>query len=90
MRWRFGRFSFSDQANIKIYSAMEGVKKVPPPPSDAEATQSPEFTWFFLAQVILKVSQDIPVSPSDGNEYASLYLDHISRKGLDPVYGYDE
>lgn len=29
VRWRFGGFAFSDQANIKIYSAMDGVKKVP-------------------------------------------------------------
>jgi hypothetical protein len=32
VRWRFGGFAFYDQANIKIYSAMDGVKKVPLPP----------------------------------------------------------
>ena len=39
VRWRFGGFVFSDQANIKIYSGIGGQIKVPLPPPDTDATE---------------------------------------------------
>jgi hypothetical protein len=39
VRWRFGGFAFPDTYNLLIISSGKGVKKVPLPPPDADATE---------------------------------------------------